>query len=178
MTKTKLTLRLDQELIGRAKAYADQSGRSVSSIVADFFALLDASQSDHDVSPIVRDLRGALAGADVRRDGLSRPSGRKVRMRLLVDTNVVLDVLLDRQPFAEPAARLLTAIERGQVGGLLGATTITTVFYLAERARDRTGCAEAHRAPSRLFPRRPCRRGGAPFGDPAGLQGLRRRRVA
>jgi predicted nucleic acid-binding protein len=55
---------------------------------------------------------------------------------LLVDTNVVLDVLLDREPFAEPAARVLTAVEIGQVEGILGATTVTTAFYLAQRARD------------------------------------------
>ena len=37
--QTKLTLRLDEELIGVAKAFARSSGKSVSRIVADYFAL-------------------------------------------------------------------------------------------------------------------------------------------
>jgi len=55
-------------------------------------------------------------------------------MKLLVDTNVVLDVLLARQPFAADAARLLDAVDRGRLQGLLCATTVTTLFYLASKA--------------------------------------------
>jgi predicted nucleic acid-binding protein len=55
-------------------------------------------------------------------------------MRLLVDTNVVLDVLLAREPFAADAARLLNAIDRGRLEGLLCATTVTTIFYVASKA--------------------------------------------
>ena len=51
-------------------------------------------------------------------------------MRVLFDTNVVLDVLMDRSPFAEAASRLFAAVEHGTVGGYLGATTVTTVHYL------------------------------------------------
>ena len=40
--KTKLTLRLDKELINRAKSYAKKSGKSVSQIVTGHFSLLDA----------------------------------------------------------------------------------------------------------------------------------------
>ncbi len=64
-------------------------------------------------------------------------------MRLLFDTNVVLDLLLDREPWARNAARLFTRVETGAVDGALSATTLTTIFYLArkivgtERARER-----------------------------------------
>jgi predicted nucleic acid-binding protein len=53
---------------------------------------------------------------------------------VLFDTNIVLDVLLDRAPHAEGAVRLFAEIERGRLLGLLGAPTITTVHYLARRA--------------------------------------------
>ncbi|MDZ7801847.1 MAG: PIN domain-containing protein [Trueperaceae bacterium] len=56
-------------------------------------------------------------------------------MTILIDTNVVLDVLLARAPFAGPAAALFSLVDDGHVHGLLGATTITTVFYLTARAR-------------------------------------------
>jgi predicted nucleic acid-binding protein len=60
---------------------------------------------------------------------------------VLIDTNVVLDVLLDRSPFAEPASRLMALIERRQVHGLLGATTVTTLHYLVAKA---IGAKRAH----------------------------------
>ena len=54
-------------------------------------------------------------------------------MRILFDTNVVLDVLLDRPPHAEVASRLLSEVDRKRIEGLLCATTVTTVSYLAGR---------------------------------------------
>ena len=53
---------------------------------------------------------------------------------MLFDTNVVLDVLLDREPFATTAARLFSHVERGAMPGYLCATTVTTVHYLAHKA--------------------------------------------
>lgn len=55
-------------------------------------------------------------------------------MKVLVDTNVVLDVLLDRFPFRDAASRILAEVERGSLVGVLGATTLTTIHYLVEKA--------------------------------------------
>ena len=44
--QTKLTLRLEQRLIRRAKAYARRTGKSVSELVADFFGRLDAATGE------------------------------------------------------------------------------------------------------------------------------------
>ena len=41
---TKLTLRLDDQLILKAKRYSDRSGKSVSQLVADYFSLIDADE--------------------------------------------------------------------------------------------------------------------------------------
>jgi predicted nucleic acid-binding protein len=54
-------------------------------------------------------------------------------VRVLFDTNVLMDVLLDRQPFVETSAQLLDQVVRGTITGLIGATTVTTIFYLASR---------------------------------------------
>ena len=48
-------------------------------------------------------------------------------MRVIVDTNVVLDVLLARKPFVSAAVQLFGLIERGQVEGMLCATSVTTL---------------------------------------------------
>jgi predicted nucleic acid-binding protein len=54
-------------------------------------------------------------------------------MRVLFDTNVLLDALLAREPFVEDAALLLEAIESGQIEGFMSATTVTDVHYLVGR---------------------------------------------
>lgn len=58
---SKLTLRLDSQLIRRAKAYAKRSGKSVSSVVADYFAALDAEEGEEQkLGPKVRSLLGVI----------------------------------------------------------------------------------------------------------------------
>jgi hypothetical protein len=60
---TKLTLRLDEDLIARAKRHSAESGKSISRLVGDFFALIDANGADVEITPRVRSLRGVLAGS-------------------------------------------------------------------------------------------------------------------
>jgi len=55
-------------------------------------------------------------------------------MKILFDTNVILDLLLDREPWAEPVAQLFTKVERGDLLGCICATTLTTIYYLASKA--------------------------------------------
>lgn len=55
-------------------------------------------------------------------------------MRVLVDTNVVLDVLLNREKFAEAAADVFALVEESRIEGFLCATTLTTVDYLLGQA--------------------------------------------
>lgn len=54
-------------------------------------------------------------------------------MKILFDTNIVLDVLLARQPFLENSAKLFAKVEQGKIIGVLGATTITTLYYLISK---------------------------------------------
>jgi len=60
---TKLTLRLDEKLIASAKRHSAASGKSVSQLVSDYFALIDAQDRDIEITPRVRSLRGVLAGS-------------------------------------------------------------------------------------------------------------------
>lgn len=55
-------------------------------------------------------------------------------MKVLFDTNIVLDVLMDRMPFAEAAVRLFSQVEEGILVGSLCATSITTIHYLISKA--------------------------------------------
>ena len=54
-------------------------------------------------------------------------------MRVLVDTNIVLDFLLQREPFSQDAELLFQAIDSGQVVGYVTATTLTDIFYISRK---------------------------------------------
>lgn len=62
---------------------------------------------------------------------------------MLVDTNVVLDVLLDRRPFSEEAAQVFAFIEESRIEGFLCATTVTTIDYLIGQALSPAKAREA-----------------------------------
>ncbi len=72
-------------------------------------------------------------------------------MQILFDTNVLLDVLLEREPHVREAAALFEAVETGRLTGLVGATTVTTIYYLAERAGDHEAAEAGIRQLLRLF---------------------------
>ena len=60
---------------------------------------------------------------------------RPADVKLLVDVNTCLDVLLDRVPFAGASTRLWSLVERGKVRGLLPAHGVTTIHYLVSKER-------------------------------------------
>lgn len=68
--------------------------------------------------------------------------------KVLFDTNVVLDVLLDRKPFAEAGAGAWLAVETGVVRGILAAHAVTTIQYLV---RKETGAARTKRIVSSIL---------------------------
>lgn len=54
-------------------------------------------------------------------------------MKILIDTNIILDYLLEREPFLEDAEMLFQAIDSGQIIGYVTATTLTDIFYIARK---------------------------------------------
>ena len=92
--KTKLTLRLDDAVIARAKTYAAARGTSVSGLVEDYFRLVaaepggdggppsDAAWRDA-LPPVVRDLLGSAVGPGteaLREDGAAEAAYGEYRM--------------------------------------------------------------------------------------------------
>ncbi|MBN1461405.1 MAG: antitoxin [Armatimonadetes bacterium] len=69
---TKLTLRLDNRLITSAKRHSAESGRSLSQLVADFFALIETEAGLVEATPRVRSLRGVLAGSGLDESDYAR----------------------------------------------------------------------------------------------------------
>jgi len=70
---TKLTLRLDDSLINRAKHAAEKRGKSVSQMVSEFFDSLDGGAQTKSVyPPITSALFGALRGKFLSKDDYRR----------------------------------------------------------------------------------------------------------
>ena len=57
-------------------------------------------------------------------------------MRVLVDTNILLDLVLDRAPFVEEAASIWEACRVERFIGYVSAISPLNVFYVVRRARD------------------------------------------
>lgn len=54
-------------------------------------------------------------------------------MRVLLDTNIIMDALLAREPFAGQAAAIWEAHEEERFTGYLSAITPVTIFYVARK---------------------------------------------
>jgi predicted nucleic acid-binding protein len=65
------------------------------------------------------------------------------KFKVLVDLNVVLDVVQQRQPFYADSASVLDAAARQDVDGLLAAHSLTTLFYLLSRWQNRATAVTA-----------------------------------
>ncbi len=58
--QTKLTLRLEDELIKQAKEHAKEQGKSLSQIVADYFTVFTKKNTKQKNAPITQSLIGIL----------------------------------------------------------------------------------------------------------------------
>ncbi len=54
-------------------------------------------------------------------------------MRVLFDTNVLLDVLLEREPHVEVAEKLVALVDNRRVEGYICATAATTLHYVGAK---------------------------------------------
>lgn len=58
-------------------------------------------------------------------------------MRVLIDTNIIMDVLANREGFSEPASQLFKLCEVGQVQGMIYALSIANIAYIMRKELDR-----------------------------------------
>jgi predicted nucleic acid-binding protein len=64
-------------------------------------------------------------------------------LRAIVDTNVVLDVLLEREPFVKPAVEVFRLAEESRIVAFICATTVTTIDYLLVKSLQKPKAREA-----------------------------------
>lgn len=72
-------------------------------------------------------------------------------MKILFDTNIIIDVFLDRKPFSEHASYLMSKVERSEITGFLCASTVTTIHYLLSKYLDKEKAIESINSLMALF---------------------------
>lgn len=60
-----------------------------------------------------------------------------MRDKLFLDTNVVLDLLGEREPFYESAAKIASIADKGKVRLMVSALTYSTTYYILSRFEDK-----------------------------------------
>lgn len=58
-------------------------------------------------------------------------------MKLLLDTNVILDILLEREPFVRHAVQLVKIAQQRSFQLFVTATTITDLYYITRKERGK-----------------------------------------
>ncbi|MEH2376534.1 type II toxin-antitoxin system VapC family toxin [Nostoc sp.] len=58
-------------------------------------------------------------------------------MKILLDTNIIVDDALEREPFLNSSEQVLVLVEQGQVEGYISASTFSDLYYIIRRARGR-----------------------------------------
>jgi predicted nucleic acid-binding protein len=51
-------------------------------------------------------------------------------MKVLIDTNIVLDILLAREPFLESAMKIIQMVDNGKIQVYVTANSITDIIYI------------------------------------------------
>lgn len=63
--------------------------------------------------------------------------------RILVDTNVILDVLLEREAWLQDSRAILRAITVGRAEGFVASHGLTTVYYFVAKSNGRVAAVTA-----------------------------------
>lgn len=58
-------------------------------------------------------------------------------MKILVDTNIILDIILERQPFFARSAQVLQTALQSNIKVYITATTVTDLYYIVRKAKDK-----------------------------------------
>ena len=58
-------------------------------------------------------------------------------MKVLLDTNIIIDIALERQPYFTNSETVLAFVEQGQIEGYISASTISDLYYLIRKQKGR-----------------------------------------
>lgn len=63
-------------------------------------------------------------------------------MKILLDTNIILDIALERQQFFGESEQVLSFVEQGQLEGYISASTFGDLYYIIRKVKSRDSTLE------------------------------------
>jgi len=57
--------------------------------------------------------------------------------KVLIDTNIILDIALQRHPFFEEASQIFAKIDTGEIKGFITASSVTDIYYITRKSCGR-----------------------------------------
>ena len=129
--KKKLTITIDAELLPKAKRYARSRGVSLSSFIEQSLREV----AGEDLALLRHPMARPVQAGRPSRSALRR-AGPEVSLMLL-DTDILIDLALDRRPHAQAAADLLDRIEHGTLTAFIAWHTVSNFYYLVSPSRGR-----------------------------------------
>ena len=58
-------------------------------------------------------------------------------MKIFVDTNVILDILLEREPFSEDSCVVWDAVENRDFEGFISSVSVQNIYFLVKKYKGR-----------------------------------------
>ncbi|QJB44492.1 type II toxin-antitoxin system VapC family toxin [Dolichospermum flos-aquae] len=58
-------------------------------------------------------------------------------MKVLLDTNIIIDIALERQPYVTNSETVLAFVEKRQIEGYISASTISDLYYIIRKQKGR-----------------------------------------
>ena len=62
-------------------------------------------------------------------------------MKIMCDTNIILDVLLEREPFVDDSYKVLSLCEKHRIDGFVSASSVTDIYHLVRKYTHSTDLA-------------------------------------
>jgi predicted nucleic acid-binding protein len=72
-------------------------------------------------------------------------------MNVLIDTNIALDILLNRQPYYKEAAIIFGLSEKKLIKSYISASAITDIFYLTQKEHNKSVALDSLKKLLRVF---------------------------
>ena len=121
---TKLTLKLDESIIERAKKYASNKKISLSRLIENYLdsITLQDKNTELEISPFVKSISTGKIISDNKdwkelRNDYTEYLDKKYKQmqKIFLDTNIVIDFLGERINFYETSARILTLADNKKI---------------------------------------------------------------
>ena len=58
-------------------------------------------------------------------------------MKVLIDTNIIVDLALERQPFYPESVQVISRVYQKRISGYLSASTISDIYYIIRKQKGR-----------------------------------------